>query len=108
MLVAALVMASAIGVWLYQRYTPARRGERRFAELGCTGCHFSGAGPNLTHVIRKHDRALLERFIPDSPSVYRERKGAPLNAGYMLMPKGKATAEDVQVILAYLQELDRN
>jgi hypothetical protein len=95
----------AVGILVYQRYTPARRGERAFQQLGCGGCHFSGAGPNLTHVVRKRDPRLLERFIASPSDVYRERGMRPLNDGYMLMPEMHAGA-DARTIVAYLRELD--
>lgn len=106
--IAILVLTGALGVWASQRYSLPRRGERIFAQRGCTGCHFSGAGPNLTHVMRKHDRAVLEKLILDSPAFYRARKGEPLNPGYMRMPKVNATPDEIHAILAYLQELDEN
>lgn len=76
-----------------------------FVERGCTGCHFSGAGPTLTHVVSKHDPKMLERFILDPPAFYRERDMRPLNAGYMLMPKVKVSEQDVRLILAYLRDI---
>ncbi len=76
--------------------------------LECNACHFSGAGPNLTHVARKYDRAFLEQFITDPPSIYRDRKGAPLNTGFMMMPNVHATPADAKVIVSYLADLDQN
>jgi len=101
------VLAISTGVLLYQRYSLAERGERTFQRLGCGGCHFSGAGPNLTHVVRKHDTGLLEKFIASPAAVYRERGMRPLNDGYMLMPEMHATTDDASAIIAYLRELDK-
>jgi cytochrome c551/c552 len=92
---------------IYERLTLSRRGEETFARLGCRGCHFSGGGPNLSHVANKHSEALLEKFIQNPQNVYKERKGQPLNAGYMLMPNMHATQNDAQAIIAYLQELNK-
>ncbi|MGZ4787275.1 MAG: c-type cytochrome [Terriglobales bacterium] len=103
-----LAMAgAAVGVSLYQRYTLAERGERTFQRLGCGGCHFSGAGPNLTHVVQKHDPEFLERFIASPDAVYHERGMRPLNDGYMLMPEMHASPEDAKAIIEYLRKLDR-
>jgi hypothetical protein len=101
------VVAAATGVLIFQRYTLAERGERSFQRLGCGGCHFSGAGPNLTHVVQRHDPKLLERFIASPPEVYRERGMRPLNEGYMLMPEMHAGPEDARAIIAYLHALDQ-
>lgn len=101
------VIGMASGVLLYQRYSLAARGERTFQTLGCGGCHFSGAGPNLTHVVNKRDQQLLERFIVSPAAIYRERGSRPLNDGYMLMPEMHASANDAKAIVAYLRELDR-
>jgi hypothetical protein len=102
------VVGIAAGALLYQRYSLAEQGQRDFARLGCTGCHFSGAGPNLMHVVRKHDEKLLTQFILDPESVYRERQMQPLNAGYMLMPSLNPTQQETRAIIAYFRELDRN
>jgi hypothetical protein len=108
------VLAAIVGVltvlgagFLYERYSLPRRGERDFARLRCTACHFSGAGPNLTHVVRRHDGELLERFIANPGDVYRNRNMQPLNDGYMLMPNQHASPEDARAIVAYLRELDQ-
>jgi len=102
-----IVAGMAVGVLVYQRYTLAAQGERTFQRLGCGGCHFSGAGPNLTHVVKKHDARLLESFIASPPQVYRERGMRPLNEGYMLMPDMHANQDDARAIVAYLRELDQ-
>jgi hypothetical protein len=96
----------AAGTLIYERCSLARKGERDFVRLGCTGCHFSGAGPNLTHVVRRRNPVLLERFIVNPADVYRERGMKPLNEGYMLMPDMHATSSDASEIVAYLRELD--
>jgi Cytochrome c len=107
-LTAGLAVVAAVAIMLIQYNSAARRGERAFTRLGCTGCHFSGAGPNLTHVLRKHDRKLLEQFILDPQSVYKQRNREPLNRGYMLMPRMQVTSPDVHDILAYLADLNQN
>jgi nitrous-oxide reductase len=107
--IAVLIFAvvGALAIVALQRYSAAERGERRFAELGCSGCHFSGGGPNLTQVVHKHDDALLERFILDPQSVYRERNMKTLNNGYMFMPRVVASREDVRDIIAYFHSLEK-
>jgi cytochrome c551/c552 len=107
-LVAAAALAVCFSAIIYEKLTLSRRGEATFARLGCGGCHFSGGGPNLTHVANKHSTALLEKFIQNPQNVYRERQGRPLNAGYMLMPNTNATHDDVQAIITYLQELNND
>jgi len=97
----------AAAVLVYQRYTPARRGERAFQQLGCSGCHFSGAGPNLTHAAHRRDREFLERFIANPPEVYGERGMRSLNDGYTLMPDIHASVANAKAITAYLVELDK-
>ena len=106
-LAAVAAVALCLASIASERLTLSRRGEESFARLGCGGCHFSGGGPNLTHVVNKHNDALLERFIQNPQSVYRERKGQPLNVGYMLMPNMNATHEDARAIIAYLRELNK-
>ena len=103
----AIIVAVGLGILLYDRLTLARRGEQAFTRLGCGGCHFSGGGPNLTHVVRKHDTKLLQKFIQNPGTVYRERNNQPLNPGYMYMPNMNASAEDAEAIVAYLKELDK-
>lgn len=100
------VVLGVFAIFGVQHYSAVERGGRKFAELGCSGCHFSGGGPNLTNVVRKHDDALLERFILDPQSVYRERNMKPLNPGYMLMPRVTASREDVRDMIAYFHTLD--
>ncbi|HVZ15900.1 MAG TPA: cytochrome c [Terriglobales bacterium] len=102
-----VVAAIAGGVLLYQRYSLPQRGERAFQRLGCGGCHFSGAGPNLTHVVRRQDPKFLEQFIANPPAVYRQRGMRPLNDGYMLMPDMHASPDDAAAIVAYLHDLDK-
>jgi nitrous-oxide reductase len=106
-ILAVAVGLGALAIIGIQRYSAAERGERRFAELGCAGCHFSGGGPNLTNVVKKHDDALLERFILDPQAVYKERNMRSLNQGFMYMPKVVATPDDVHDIVAYLHEMNK-
>jgi cytochrome c551/c552 len=101
------VLALFLVANLYERLTLAKRGEKTFARLGCGGCHFSGGGPNLTHVVRKHNAVLLQKFIRSPQEVYRERDGQPLNPGYMLMPNMDASDDDARAIIAYLNELNK-
>ncbi|HUN89039.1 MAG TPA: cytochrome c [Terriglobales bacterium] len=103
----AVVAAACAGIWLYQANSAATRGEKAFQQLGCGGCHFSGAGPNLTHVVRTQDEQLLEHFIASPPSIYQERGMKSLNEGYMLMPDMHATPQQARDIVAYLRELNR-
>jgi cytochrome c2 len=102
-----VVLAAGISIMLYDRLTLASRGEQAFTRLGCGGCHFSGGGPNLTHVVRRHDEKLLRQFIQNPGAVYRARNNQPLNPGYMYMPNMNATAEDAEAIVAYLKNLDK-
>ena len=104
LLLAAGMLASVL---LWERYSLARQGERDFAALGCVSCHFSGGGPNLTHVVRKHDDKLLSQFIGDPGSVYRARNMQSLNEGFGHMPQLQTTPQNVRAIIAYLHELDR-
>ncbi len=104
---AVATIAVCLSVIIYEKLTLARRGEETFTRLGCGGCHFSGGGPNLTHVANKHNSALLEEFIQNPQNVYRKRHDQPLNAGYMLMPNMNATHDDALAIIAYLDELNK-
>ena len=105
----AIVVALAVfvAVIAYEHDAPARRGEETFNRLGCSSCHFSGAGPNLTHELNKHDEAFLERFIQDPSALYTERHGQTLNPGYMPMPNLGVSAEDAHDIVAYLKQLNK-
>lgn len=102
-----VVLACFLAVSLYERISLARRGEEAFTRLGCGGCHFSGGGPNLTHVARKHSAGMLHRFIRNPQTIYGERNGQPLNPGYMMMPNMNASDDDARAIIAYLNELDK-
>ncbi len=106
-IIAVLLLLCCAGAFFYQRYSLEQRGEETFTRLGCTGCHFSGAGPNLTHVAKKYDEKLLTRFILDPQTVYRERNMQSLNAGYMLMPGLNPTPKETRAIIAYLKEIDK-
>ena len=106
--IALVILALAVGFSAVQQTSAVRRGERAFMRLECNTCHFSGAGPNLTHVARKYDGTFLEKFIVDPQFVYRERKGAPLNHGFMMMPNVHATAAEARLIVAYLADLDKD
>jgi hypothetical protein len=102
----AAIAVLLVGISAYEHYSLPRRGERAFARLGCGGCHSTGAGPNLTHVIRKRDPALLEQLIANPREVYRQRHMRPLNEGYMLMPDMHASRRDAMAIVAFFRELD--
>jgi len=104
-LLAVAIVVSSILLW--ERNSLAREGERDFQRLGCTGCHFSGGGPNLTHVVRKHDDAMLTAFISDPEAIYRTRNSQSLNEGFGNMPRLDVTPREVRSIIAYLHELDR-
>jgi Cytochrome c len=106
-IVLAVVAVACIGVWSYQANSAVARGEEAFKRLGCGGCHFSGAGPTLTHIVRNQDEQLLERFIASPPAVYHERGMRSLNEGYMLMPDMHATPQEAHDIVAYLHEMNR-
>ena len=104
----AIVGVACAGVWTYQMNSAAERGEKDFQRLGCGGCHFSGAGPNLTHIVRTQDAHLLERFIASPSTIYQERGMRSIHEGYMLMPDMHATPEEAHHIVAYLQQLNRD
>jgi cytochrome c2 len=106
-LAAAAALVVCFTAIIYEKNTLPKRGEETFTRLGCGGCHFSGGGPNLTHVVSRQDEALLEKFIQNPANIYRERNGQPLNPGYMLMPNMNATHDDAVAIIAYLKELDK-
>jgi cytochrome c2 len=106
-LAASALIAVCLAIVIYDRLTLSRRGEQTFARLGCGGCHFSGGGPNLTHVTSRRSEAQLNKFIQNPQNVYRERNGQSLTSGYMLMPNMNATSEDAQAIIAYLKELNQ-
>jgi cytochrome c551/c552 len=101
------VLLACIAVIAYERMSLARRGEESFNKLGCGGCHFGGAGPDLTHVLQKHGAAFLEMFIQDPRRVYTDRHGQTLNSGYMPMPNLGVSQEDAHAIVAYLKELNK-
>ena len=101
------VFGGCIGAWWYSHNNAAARGERAFQRLGCGTCHYSGGGPNLTHIVRTQDPKLLEGFIADPPKVYGTRGMKPLNEGYMLMPDMHASTDDAHDIVAYLRQLDK-
>lgn len=105
--ITSLVIIFCGGIAWYENDNSAARGEHDFQRLGCGGCHYTGAGPNLTHVVGRQDPKFLERFIANPPEIYRERKMRPINPGYMLMPDMHASAADAREIVAYLRELDK-
>ncbi len=103
----AAVLIIAVIALLYDHDNTAARGQRDFERLGCTACHLGGAGPNLTHIVRRQDPRFLERFIANPSAIYEQRGMRPINEGYTLMPDMHATPQDAREIVAYLQSLDR-
>ncbi len=103
----AAVLAIAAVALLYDRNNAAARGQRDFERLGCTACHSSGAGPNLTHIVSSQDPKFLERFIANPSAVYDQRGMRPINEGYTLMPDMHATPDEARDIVGYLESLDR-
>jgi len=104
-LLAAVLIIAAVAL-LYERNNAAARGQRDFERLGCTACHLAGAGPNLTHIVRRQDPKFIERFIENPPAIYEQRGMRPINEGYTLMPDMHATPDDARDIVAYLESLD--
>jgi len=89
----------------------ARRGERLFLDLPCSGCHMirgtsadGTIGPDLTHLATRQSLAALT--IPnDTPSLARWIVDPQHFKPGSLMPGLKLTNEDRDALVAYLQGL---
>ncbi|MDR3762974.1 MAG: c-type cytochrome [Acidobacteriota bacterium] len=78
-------------------------GKRNFARLGCASCHFSGGGPNLAHVLPQYDEKTVEDFIRDPEAVYKRLGRKPLNPGFGVMHRVKASDLEVTAMAEYLK-----
>jgi mono/diheme cytochrome c family protein len=78
-------------------------GKRAFARLGCASCHFSGGGPNLAYVLPQYDEKTVEDFIRDPEAVYRRLGRKPLNPGFAIMHRVKASDAEVTAMAKYLK-----
>jgi len=127
------IMATQIGSWLPNYKTPGRKeqdyanapkvrtiskGESLF-RTRCAVCHTIGAkdgvkpekrkpGPDLSGVVRKRDRAWLTRWLaePDKMVAEKDPLAVALLAEYdnVLMPNLRLSGDDIQALLAYIEE----
>ena len=127
------IMATQIGSWLPNYKTPGRKeqdyanapkvrtiskGESLF-RTRCAACHTIGAkdglksekgrlGPDLSGVVRKRDRAWLTRWLaePDKMVAEKDPLAVALLAEYdnVLMPNLRLSGDDIQALLAYIEE----
>jgi mono/diheme cytochrome c family protein len=100
------LILSAIAVfalWASYHVYQLDLGKRTFARLGCASCHFSGGGPNLSHVLPEYDEQTVEDFIRDPEAVYRRLGRKPLNPGFATMHQVKTTDREVRAMAKYLK-----
>jgi len=102
---AVLVLAVLTAAIFFYRDRQVSAGQAAFARLGCSDCHLSGGGPNLAYVADKYDADTLVRFITDPELVYKQMGRKPLNAGYGIMHRVKASPSEIHQIAAYLRSL---
>src|SRR5262245_4653519 len=99
-LAAAVVMSSTATVFAQERDPRPARGERLFTIQGCYGCHQvekygTPIGPDLSRLGSKYSATYLRRWLHDPEGV---RPAAH-------MPKLELTAEDIELLAAYLSSL---
>jgi mono/diheme cytochrome c family protein len=100
------VVFVAIGIfalWAAYHTYQLDLGKRSFARLGCASCHFSGGGPNLSHILPQYDEKTVEDFIRDPEAVYRRLGRKPLNPGFAIMHQVNATDSEVRAMAKYLK-----
>jgi mono/diheme cytochrome c family protein len=97
------VGVAAFALWAAFHVYQLDYGKRAFARLGCASCHFSGGGPNLSYVLPKYDEQTVEDFIRDPEEVYRRLGRKPLNPGFAIMHRVKATDSEVHAMAKYLK-----
>ena len=99
-LVAALLVLTVTSLSGQERGPGAGRGEQLFVAQGCYGCHQIGKfgtpiGPDLSHLGVKYPAAYLRQWL-------RNPEGVRPTAH---MPKLELTAEEIDVLAAYLASL---
>ena len=90
-------------LWAAYHVYQLELGKRSFARLGCASCHFSGGGPNLATILPQYDEKTVEDFIRDPEAVYRRLGRKPLNPGFAIMHRVKATDTEVEAMAKYLK-----
>jgi len=90
-------------LWASLRAYEIDLGKRSFARLGCASCHFSGGGPNLSHVLPQYDEQTVVDFIRDPEAVYRRLGRKPLNPGFAIMHRVNASDGEVRAMAKYLK-----
>jgi mono/diheme cytochrome c family protein len=98
-----LIAIAAFALWASYNAYQLDLGKRSFARLGCASCHFSGGGPNLSHILPQYDVQTVEDFIRDPEAVYRRLGRKPLNPGFAVMHQVKATDAEVHAMAIYLK-----
>ena len=98
-----LVAIAAFALWAAYHTYQLELGKRSFARLGCASCHFSGGGPNLSHILPRDDEQTVEDFIRDPEAVYRRLGRKPLNPGFGIMHRVKTSDGEVQAMAKYLK-----
>ena len=98
-----LVSIAVFALWAAYHAYELDLGKRSFARLGCASCHFSGGGPNLSYVLPQYDEKTVEDFIRDPEEVYRRLGRKPLNPGFAIMHRVKATDGEVHAMAKYLK-----
>jgi mono/diheme cytochrome c family protein len=100
-----VVLAAIGGFALWAAYSTYQLelGKRAFARLGCASCHFSGGGPNLANILPRYDEKTVEDFIREPEDVYRRMGRKPLNPGFSVMHRVKASDAEVTAMAKYLK-----
>lgn len=93
---------------------PAQEGQRLYGSSGCAGCHGGagqgGVGPTLAGIAGT-ERELIDGSVVVADRDYLVRAimepDAEIVAGYSLrMPSNRLTADEVDAILAFIDELE--
>ncbi len=98
-----LLPIAVFALWASYHVYELDLGKRSFARLGCASCHFSGGGPNLSTILPQYDLHTVEDFIRDPEDVYRRLGRKPLNPGFAIMHKVKASDHEVRAMAEYLK-----
>jgi len=98
-----LLPIAGFAIWAAYNAYQLDLGKRSFARLGCASCHFSGGGPNLANILPKYDEKTVEDFIREPDEVYRRLGRKPLNPGFSVMHRVKASDYEITSMAKYLK-----
>lgn len=100
-----------LAFYVVSLYRPIDPGEKTFLRVGCTSCHSVGKGkiigPDLVGVMQRRDRAWLQQWLKDPPTMLATDAAArKLLEEYLTpMPSYGLTDKEVDLLIEYLATL---